>query len=445
MAYGSIGTYLSGASSTTASLAAAPGTTAGDTLFACIYWEGTTSATSVPSGFSSTPVAFLNTSAASRGSWYVYQKDATGSDTGTYNFTLGASAAWREGFVIRFTGRATGANAIDVTPATVELTTAGTSITVPSQTTITDGCDLMLIVSNFNGFNAGTFPAGVTARSTMASGRDLAVATQDNFTPAGATGTKAITGATSGFMKAAVIAIRPASASSNPATLNATVPRVTASLTATATNPATISTEVPRVTASFSAGSINPASLDAAVPLILAELAAEATNSAILDTTIPSLTTSLTAASMNPASLEAMLPLLDSSLSAEMTNPATLNSVLPLLHSDLAAEQVNPALLEAVLPLLRADLSADEVAVNSAVLDVVLPALRTDLTAEAVNPAVLQATLPVLEIFFRAALSSDILVQTGISRLAVPGVSMGELEYLGHLQMTALELIDMRE
>jgi hypothetical protein len=206
VAYKSVGTYLTGATTTNCNMAVG-GTGAVDDI-ACIflYIETAVGAgVTFPAGF--TTVVDLATSAGSRGRLLIAWKRLTGADTGTYTITH--ASAWREGFCALWSGRVTTGSPIDVTPATIENGATGTSIIVPSQTPVTAGVDLASAVTNFDGHTLpGTFPSGFTSRN-YSNGRDIMLGTRDNQ-PASATGTQTYSALNSSWLKAATIALKPA-------------------------------------------------------------------------------------------------------------------------------------------------------------------------------------------------------------------------------------------
>lgn len=167
-AFGSAGTYLSGASSTTAAFAVPASVAANDVIIVTYYSEDTTGTVTAPGGFA----VKTDTIVTGNHRLVIAWKRASGADTGTYSFTT-TNAAWREGGAVRYTGVVTSGDPFDVT-STNQATSGTTTPAVSVTTTVADTL-LVWAMSNFNGGTASA-PSGYTLRLSGAGG-DAAQAT----------------------------------------------------------------------------------------------------------------------------------------------------------------------------------------------------------------------------------------------------------------------------
>ena len=165
-AFGAAGTYLSGTVSTSANIAVPAGTAANEVVLAFIYLESSGSITP-PAGFS-----LVDRATTSNHDLAVYWKRCTGTDAGTYNFTI--PSTYREASAVRFTGCITSGNPYDVVgKASATSSPGGVTTAVSNTTTVADTLQVFA-GTNFNG-SPWTPPTGYTER-VDASG-DLTVAT----------------------------------------------------------------------------------------------------------------------------------------------------------------------------------------------------------------------------------------------------------------------------
>lgn len=167
-AFGSAGTYLAGASSTTAAFAVPASVAANDVIVVSYYSEDAVGTITAPGGFT----VKTDTIVTGNHRLVIAWKRATGADTGTYSFTT-TNAAWREGGAVRYTGVVQSGDPFDVTSTNQ----AQTGTTTPAVSVTTTQADTLLVwaMSNFNGGTAAA-PSGYTLRLNTAGG-DAAQAT----------------------------------------------------------------------------------------------------------------------------------------------------------------------------------------------------------------------------------------------------------------------------
>lgn len=181
-------------------------------------------------------------------------------------------------------------------------------------------------------------------------------------------------------------------AATNPASLSASLPVLTSSISGTVANTATLSGALPVLTGSVSGTSINPATIAATLPKVTGSLAATAMNPAVLAGTLPKLTGTLADQASNAATLTATLPVITGTLTGTSTNPATIAGAAPALTGSLSATQTNPASLSGTLPKLTGALS--DQAVNTATLAGTLPKTTGSINGQSINPGTVTAATP---------------------------------------------------
>lgn len=161
-AFGSVGTGITG-TSTAANIGVPAGVAAGDIIVVVLYNDGTATVSSMPSGFAhATESPQVATSQASK--LNVMWKRATGSDAGTYDFTLSASV-FREGFAARFMGAAASGDPWEPTPDGAVVNNPNPSGTSPAVSVTTGGPDRLLVwAAMFWNGGGWTPPAGFTER-----------------------------------------------------------------------------------------------------------------------------------------------------------------------------------------------------------------------------------------------------------------------------------------
>jgi len=153
------------------------GTTADDIITVVAFVDATASVTVMPSGFgNATNSPVVNNAASGNHKQYVMWKRATGSDVGTYDFTLSVGSVYRNVQAFRYTGAITTGDPWDVTASAIDITdgTASPPVTVVTTTPNT------LLVWNSTNWSGGAWtpPTGFAERrdsgDRVASGADLA-------------------------------------------------------------------------------------------------------------------------------------------------------------------------------------------------------------------------------------------------------------------------------
>lgn len=203
-AFGTAGTYLS--STTGAPSFAVPASVAsGDMIAVVMFLNAAATVTGMPSGFAhadGSPVA------GGSNSLVVAVKRATGSDTGTYDFTLSGST-FVEGRAHRYTGAVASGALLDTPSGKAFNNTAATAAPAVSVTTL--GADRLLLyaATNWSG-GSWTAPPGFTERTDAGVG----LVTWDDLAQAGAggSGNVSATSSSSDRMIAWVGALIPATA-----------------------------------------------------------------------------------------------------------------------------------------------------------------------------------------------------------------------------------------
>lgn len=181
-AFGTIGTHING-SSGTASFAVPASVAANDIIVIPIFLDSTATITAMASGFAHAADSPATVVGGGGHSLAVVWKRATGADSGTYDFTLSATA-YRAGSAARYTGAVTSGDPWDVTNSASD---TGLATVTPAVSDTTTVADTLLIFAGSN-WSGGTWtpPASFTERMDTGDGvhtlADLAQPT------AGATG-----------------------------------------------------------------------------------------------------------------------------------------------------------------------------------------------------------------------------------------------------------------
>lgn len=215
-AYASTGTLLSGADSTAANFPVPSGVTSGAFVMVFMWLEDLVTATPPAGagtwteignvGGGSTPPAAVSTNAGQSTTVRVFWKYATGSDAGTYNFTLSGSPGWRTGFSMRFTGVAA-SSPIDAQSGSNGDFLQTTAPAVSLTTTDTDRL-LVYFMANWNGGGTQTVPSGFVSRASGSA--DVGISISDKTqAAAGSTGTVQGSWASTGGLTAYLVALKP--------------------------------------------------------------------------------------------------------------------------------------------------------------------------------------------------------------------------------------------
>ena len=215
-AFGTAGTYLTGASGTSAAVPVPASVAADDVILVYLYKENTAAITQ-PAGFTqvtNSPIA--TTGSVSQQS--VWWKRATGNDTGTYTFTW-TGAAWTEGVALRFTGCVTSGDPTEVNNFAQVSTATATS---PAVSGTVAGSERLLVWggTNFDGGGTVTAPTGFTGRDGRTSSGTpgtMAAAVKNTSNDAGATGSITASWNVSSVLTAALIALIPDTGGAPPA------------------------------------------------------------------------------------------------------------------------------------------------------------------------------------------------------------------------------------
>lgn len=208
-AFGAAGTYLTGASGTSAAIPVPSGVTADQIILAHLYIESTATVTP-PAGFTEAGASPISATGPGAHTLRVFWKRATGADSGTYSFTWTGSA-YREGSAQRYTGCITSGSPFDTgagAPNSAQRSSDAT--TTPAVSLTTQGVDRLLVWAGTN-FTGGTWTpptqgGGYTER--VDAGADLSVATVAQAS-AGSTGSVVGTCSTSGYEVAWLGALLP--------------------------------------------------------------------------------------------------------------------------------------------------------------------------------------------------------------------------------------------
>lgn len=173
--YGSTGTGLTGAGSTTANVAVPSGVASGHIVIVAFYVE-TTQTVTAPSGFTQCANSPAVVTGASAHDLRVFWKRATGADSGTYAFTIASGVAWRVAIAMRVTGCIATGDPWDVTTSAIK--TTNTTGATPAVSVTTTGANRLLvwIASSFV-TNTCTPPSGMTERADYSDQAALDIAT----------------------------------------------------------------------------------------------------------------------------------------------------------------------------------------------------------------------------------------------------------------------------
>jgi hypothetical protein len=194
---------LAGASGATAVINVPASAANLDIAVVGIYKENTAAITGIAPGF--TQKVALSTSATARGSLYVFWKRLSAADTGTYTFSWTGSV-FRAAAAGLWSGRTTTGDPFDGTVGTAENTVIGTTLNVSTSPAAALG-DAVGFWTDFSGGNAWAPGASYTERI------DIDVITLDtrDAVASGSTGNVSSTATISGFMKAFLGVLAPAS------------------------------------------------------------------------------------------------------------------------------------------------------------------------------------------------------------------------------------------
>lgn len=212
--FGTAGTYLTGASSTSAAVPVPASVASGDIILVGLYKENTAAVTQ-PAGFTqvtNSPVA--TTGSVSELS--VWWKRASGADSGTYSFSWTGSA-WTEASAIRITGGLSSGTPTEVNNF-AQVSSATTTSPAVSGTTADVDRLLVWFGTNFDGGGTVTAPTGFTGRDGRTSSGTpgtIAVATKTQA-GAGTTGSVTATWNVSSVLTAGLVAILPDTAPAAP-------------------------------------------------------------------------------------------------------------------------------------------------------------------------------------------------------------------------------------
>jgi hypothetical protein len=201
--------------STTISLNKPAGTVSGDLLLAVLGYDNDATVTwTLPSGWTQLDVSTQNGTHIVRS--IIAYKVAGGSEPSSYTFTPSDNnpANWVDACLACYSGVDT-TTPFDVTNSKAN---GSSSMSLPSITTVTNGCMLILAGNNWNG-NSTTLQAGYTNRSTQTDGAVIADKSQPS---AGATGTQTYN-AGSTDQVAFLLALRPAGAGGASVSAAATI------------------------------------------------------------------------------------------------------------------------------------------------------------------------------------------------------------------------------
>lgn len=187
--FGAIGTRLAGASTNSANLAVPASVVAKSVVFAVVYTDNSSAVTVSPPDVSWTAATGSPVSNGADLRVWVFWKRATGSDSGTYNFTLSTTVNWRNGWATRIDGCIETGSPVDVSTtaaATGSLSYPNTSLTTTGPNEL-----LLWLAASYDGARLSAAPTGLTIRGQGVndnSDAGLAVCTGAKAV-AGATGT----------------------------------------------------------------------------------------------------------------------------------------------------------------------------------------------------------------------------------------------------------------
>lgn len=214
------------------------------------------------------------------------------------------------------------------------------------------------------------------------------------------------------------------------AVLDAQLPALTGTLTATARTEAVLDAALPPLAAGLAATVRVAGGLSAQLPALTAGLDGAVTATGQLDGHLPALTGSLAAAAITRAALDGTLPALTGALQGTVeTAGGHLAAVLPPLAGTLTGSARVAGSATAALPALGAALQGQARAVGA--LAATLPALGASVQGEVILPAgSLAGRLPALAASFSGTSAGvappDPVVRPGLPRLGWPvgGVSV---------------------
>lgn len=202
-------TTSDGASSMAANI---PAGSVGDVIVAFIHTRRTAGVVTItpPGAYTQVTGGIINRASIRCA---IYTRVATGSDAGTWSFSAACGAV---AVVSRYSG-VDNTTPVDVSAGTVNGN--GSTATLPTRTTVTNGARLIGSVG-WNGASAALTPPGSMTERGEADGgfasNDLAGNLADeNIPTAGATGTRAFTGAYADDYVGLIFALRPAAVSAD--------------------------------------------------------------------------------------------------------------------------------------------------------------------------------------------------------------------------------------
>lgn len=187
-AFGAAGSFLSGASGSSAAIPVPSGVTDGQIVLAHLYREIAATVTP-PAGFFEVPNSPALVTTGGQEQWLsLWWKRATGNDSGTYSFTWSGST-WRAGYATRYTGCIATGSPIDDSNGAGR-STAGTA--TPAVAVTTNGPDRLLVWTG-GAYNDGAWtpPTDFTERADNSG--NLSVATRE-LAAAGPSGSVSGTG-----------------------------------------------------------------------------------------------------------------------------------------------------------------------------------------------------------------------------------------------------------
>jgi hypothetical protein len=171
---------------------------------------------------------------------------------------------------------------------------------------------------------------------------------------------------------------------------------------------ATLSATMPSFTASLTGVASAESDLNATLPAMVTQIDSEAASAAVIDATLPAFTAALAGAVVTEATLAAELPAMAAGLSAEAGASATLQTSLPAMGAALVAEAAGTGELAATLPAMGAALTGEVETEDN--FFAIMPAFEAGLSGEASAEATLGATMPEMVAgFFSGAVSEGLL------------------------------------
>lgn len=205
--FGTAGTFLNGATSTSAAVPVPSGVAADDIVLIHLHIGSATAPTVLPSGFAEVVPTGTQFTTGTVGGIRCYWKRATGADSGTYDFTFGSSVN-KSGVATRYPGCIATGTPYDAGtggPVVAVRSSAGSTTPAVSLTTL-DVDRLIVWAGEAEGLGAWTPPTGYTERVDTT--RDLSIATVAKAT-AGTTGSVTGTSTASAFQGAFLLALLP--------------------------------------------------------------------------------------------------------------------------------------------------------------------------------------------------------------------------------------------